>query len=88
MRALISARAERGQVRQAVDESDLLMLVVDAKAGLHPSDSRVVDLLREARKPWILVANKVDDPASTEFFEFYELGAGDPVPVSAINGKN
>jgi GTP-binding protein len=76
------------QVRQAIDESDLLMLVVDAKAGLHPSDSRVVDLLREARKPWVLVANKVDDPASTDFFEFYELGAGDPVPVSAINGKN
>jgi GTP-binding protein len=64
------------------------MLVVDAKIGLHPSDSRVVDLLREARKPWILVANKVDDPSTTDFYEFYELGAGDPVPVSAINGKN
>ncbi len=76
------------QVLQAIDESDLLMLVVDAKAGLHPSDSRVVDLLREARKPWVLVANKVDDPASTDFYEFYELGAGDPVPVSALNGKN
>ncbi len=76
------------QVLQAIDESDLLMLVVDAKTGLHPSDTRVVELLREARKPWVLVANKVDDPASTDFYEFYELGAGDPVPVSAINGKN
>jgi GTPase len=76
------------QVLQAIDESDLLMLVVDAKIGLHPSDSRVVDLLRESRKPWVLVANKVDDPATTDFYEFYELGAGDPVPVSAINGKN
>ncbi len=76
------------QVMQAIEESDLLMLVVDAKHGLHPSDSRVVALLRESRKPWVLVANKVDDPATTDFYEFYELGAGDPIPVSAVNGKN
>src|SRR5687768_883105 len=76
------------QVIEAIDEADLLMLVVDAKAGLHPSDYRVVDLLRESRKPWLLVANKVDDPASTDYYEFYQLGAGDPIPVSAQNGKN
>ena len=76
------------QVLQAVAEADLLLFVVDAKAGLHPSDARVVDMLRESRKPWVLVANKVDDPASTDFYEFYSLGAGDPVPVSAQNGKN
>src|SRR6476469_6894135 len=76
------------QVRQAIEEADLLMLVVDAKAGLHPSDARVVDLLRESRKPWVLVANKVDDPTSTDFYEFYALGAGDVIPVSAVNGKN
>ncbi len=78
----------RRQVLQAIDEADLLLLVVDAKIGLHPSDARVVDLLRDARKPWLLVANKVDDPASTDFYEFYSLGAGDPIPVSAVNGKN
>jgi GTP-binding protein len=78
----------RRQVLQAIDEADLLLLVVDAKSGLHPSDQRVVDLLRESRKPWLLVANKVDDPRSTDFYEFYELGAGDPLPVSATNGKN
>ena len=76
------------QVMEAIGESDLLMLVVDAKNGLHPSDSRVVELLRESRKPWVLIANKVDDPSTTDFYEFYELGAGDPVPVSAVNGKN
>jgi GTP-binding protein len=76
------------QVAMAIEEADLLLLVVDAKAGLHPSDSRVVEMLRDARKPWVLVANKVDDPATTDFYEFYELGAGDPVPVSAANGKN
>jgi GTP-binding protein len=78
----------RRQVLEAIAEADLLLLVVDAITGLHPSDSRVVDLLRESGKPWVLVANKVDDPASTDFYEFYGLGAGDPVPVSAQNGKN
>lgn len=80
--------AIRRQVREAIAEADLMLLTVDAKAGLHPSDARIVDLLRHSRKPWLLVANKVDDPKTTDFFEFYNLGAGDPLPVSAVNGKN
>lgn len=76
------------QVLEAIGEADLLLFVVDAIAGLHPSDFRVMELLREAGKPWVLIANKVDDPATTDFYEFYGLGAGDPVPVSAQNGKN
>jgi GTP-binding protein len=78
----------RRQVDQAIAEADLLLLVVDAKAGVHPMDAYVVELLREAQKPWLLVANKADDPRATDFYEFYQLGAGDPIPVSAINGKN
>ena len=77
----------RRQVVEAIEEADLLMLVTDAKTGLHPSDHRVVDLLRDSGKPFLLVANKVDDPRSTDFYEFYSLGVGDPVPVSANNGK-
>ncbi|MFL5574420.1 MAG: ribosome biogenesis GTPase Der [Gemmatimonadaceae bacterium] len=77
----------RNQVLEAIGEADLLLLIVDAKIGVHPSDARVVDLLRDSRKPWLLVANKVDDPRSTDFYEFYRLGAGDPLPVSANNGK-
>jgi GTP-binding protein len=73
---------------EAIGEADLLLMVVDAKTGLHPSDSRVLELLRDSEKPWLLVANKVDDPQSTDYYEFYSLGAGDPVPVSAVNGKN
>jgi GTPase len=80
--------AIRNQVLQAIDEADLLLFVVDAKTGLQPSDARILELLRAQRKPWLLVANKVDDPASVDFYEFYELGAGDPIPVSAANGKN
>jgi len=78
----------RKQVDQAIAEADLLLLVVDAKVGVHPMDARVVDMLREAEKPWLLVANKADDPRSTDYYEFYRLGAGEPIPVSAINGKN
>jgi len=79
--------AIRRQVEQAIAEADLMLLMVDAKAGLHPSDARLVDMIRAAKKPWMLIANKVDDPKSTDYFEFFNLGAGDPVPVSATNGK-
>ena len=76
----------RKQVVQAIGEADLVVFVADAKVGAHPSDARVVDLLRDAGKPWLLVANKVDNPQSTDFYEMYRLGAGDPIPVSAANG--
>ncbi len=78
----------RKQVLEAIGEADLLLMTLDAKVGVHPSDARVVELLRESGKPWLVVANKVDDPASTDYYEFYSLGAGDPQPVSAQNGKN
>jgi len=77
----------RKQVRQAIAEADLLLVVLDAQVGVHPSDARVVDLLRESGKPWLVVANKVDDPRSTDYYEFYKLGAGQPIPVSAQSGK-
>jgi GTP-binding protein len=80
--------AIRNQVKEAIAEADLMLLTVDAIAGLHPSDARIVDLLRNSRKPWVLVANKADDPKKTDFYEFFNLGAGDPIPVSAVNGKN
>lgn len=78
----------RKQVAQAIEEADLLLFVLDAKVGLHPSDARIAELLRQSGKPWVVVANKVDDPRETDYYEFYRLGAGDPQPVSATNGKN
>ncbi len=77
----------RKQVMQAIEEADMLLLVVDSKVGVHPSDARLVDILRQARKPWMIVANKVDLPESTDWYEFYRLGAGDVFPLSAQNGK-
>ncbi len=78
----------RKQVATAVEEADMLLFIVDAQVGVHPSDSRVAEMLRTTGKPWMLVANKVDDPSRTEYYDFYQLGAGDPYPVSANNGKN
>jgi GTP-binding protein len=81
-------REIRGQVATAIEEADMMLFVVDANAGLHPSDHRVAEMIRTTGKPWMLVANKVDDPSRVDFYEFYNLGAGDPYPVSAQNGKN
>jgi GTP-binding protein len=76
----------RRQVEQAIAEADVLLFVVDAQQGVHPSDSRIADMLRTSGKPWLLVANKVDKPQSTDYYEFFSLGAGEPLPVSAVNG--
>jgi len=77
----------RRQVDEAIGEADLLLFIVDAKVGLHPADHNVAELLRTSRKPWMIVANKVDDPRASDYFEFYALGASEVYPVSAINGK-
>ena len=76
----------RWQVDLAMAESDILLFVVDTIAGTHPSDAHIAEMLRGSGKPWILVANKSDKPQATDFYEFYNLGAGDPLPVSATNG--
>jgi GTP-binding protein len=81
-------REIRAQVATAIEEADMMLFIVDANAGLHPSDHRVAEMIRATGKPWLLVANKVDDPSRVDFYEFYNLGAGDPFPVSAQNGKN
>jgi GTP-binding protein len=78
----------RAQVESAIDEADLLLFVVDVKAGITAADHEVADMLRRSRKPTILVANKADNQrrADESTSEFYELGLGDPVAVSAVNG--
>jgi GTPase len=78
----------RRQVDVAIGEADLLLFIVDARAGLHPADFNVAEVLRNSQKPWLLVANKVDDPRDTDFYEFYQLGVEEVFPVSAMNGKN
>ena len=82
-------RAVRAQVETAIAESDLLLFVVDVASGVHPADLEIARLLRKSQRPIILVANKADQlPEDTRHLAFYELGLGDPFPVSAAVGKN
>jgi GTP-binding protein len=75
------------QAREAVAEADLVLFVVDARAGVTPGDEEVAQILREARKPVVVLANKIDDPRQeTLALELHRLGLGDPVPVSALHG--
>jgi GTP-binding protein len=80
-------RAVVEQAREAVEEADLVLFVVDARAGITPGDEEVAEILRRARKPVLLLANKIDDPAQDVLaLEFHRLGLGDPFPVSAVHG--
>jgi GTPase len=75
------------QARRAVEEADLVLFVTDVRAGVTPGDEEIAGILRRARKPVIVVANKVDDPqGETAALEFHRLGLADPVPVSAMHG--
>jgi GTPase len=75
------------QAREAVDEADLVLLVVDAKAGVTPGDEELAEILRRSRRPVLVLANKLDNPRrDAEALEFHRLGLGDPIPLSALHG--
>lgn len=82
-------RAIRSQVEAAVAESDVLLLLVDVAEGVHPADLEIAQYLRGVHRPVLLVANKADHiPDDQRHLAFYELGLGDPFPVSAAIGKS
>ncbi len=75
------------QARRAVEEADLVLFVTDARVGVTPGDEEIAEILRRARKPVIVVANKVDDPQGESLaVEFHRLGLGEPVAISAMHG--
>jgi GTP-binding protein len=81
------ARSVVEQARIAVADADLVLLVVDAQAGVTPGDEELAALLRRAATPVLVLANKIDDPArDTDAVEFHRLGLGEPVPISALHG--
>lgn len=82
-------QAIRRQVDFAIAEADLILLVVDGKGGPHPIDSAIADRLRPVGRPLLLAVNKLDDHLrhGNDHLVFYELGAGDPLPVSAAVGS-
>lgn len=76
------------QAKLAIEEADVIWFVVDAREGLHPLDQEIADILRKTKKPLILVGNKADtyDPALAS--DFYALGFGPPLLISAEHALN
>lgn len=82
---ILSQMREQAQI--AIDTADVIIFIVDVRQGLVDSDSKVADMLRKSKKPVVLAVNKVDSfqKFGNDVYEFYNLGIGDPVPVSAAS---
>ena len=82
---ILSQMREQAQI--AIDTADVIIFITDVKQGLVDADSKVADMLRRSGKPVILVVNKVDnfDKYMADVYEFYNLGIGDPIPISAAS---
>ncbi len=80
---ILSQMREQAQI--AIDTADVIIFLVDVRQGLTDADSKVADMLRRSGKPVVLVVNKVDsfEKFMPDVYEFYNLGIGDPVPVSS-----
>ena len=78
----------REQAQIAIDNADVIIFVTDIKTGLTASDQEVASMLQRSRKPIVLAVNKMDSVGAVDpdFYEFYNLGLGDPVAVSAVHG--
>lgn len=80
-------RSMREQAEMAIEMADVVMFVVDVRQGLVDADYQVADMLRKARKDVVLVVNKVDnfDKMEADVYEFYNLGIGEPYPISSVS---
>ena len=75
----------RDQAQIAIDTADVIIFITDVRQGLVDADSKVADMLRRSGKPVVLTVNKVDNfnKFMADVYEFYNLGIGDPIPISA-----
>ena len=78
----------REQAQIAIDNATVIVLVVDSKTGMTAADQEVANMLQRSKKPIVLAVNKMDSTGTVdpEFYEFYNLGLGDPIAVSAVHG--
>ncbi len=78
------------QAQIAIHEADCVLFLVDAREGLNPVDEEIAQLLRKSGKPVLLLVNKADNPQQweTQRAEFFRLGLGEPIPISAIHGHH
>lgn len=85
----IFTREVKLQAELAIEEADVIIFVVDAKEGISSEDEQLAILLRKSKKSLVLAANKVENfQKQLEYYEFYKLGLGEPIPVSAMHGMN
>ena len=77
----------RAQAQIAIDTTDVIIFLTDVRQGMQDADTKVADMLRRSRKPVILAVNKVDSfqKFMADVYEFYNLGIGDPIPISAAS---
>ena len=82
---ILSQMREQAQI--AIDTADVIVFITDVRQGLVDADSKVADMLRRSGKPVVLVVNKVDSfqKLMPDVYEFYNLGIGDPIPISAAS---
>ena len=82
---ILSQMREQAQI--AIDTADVILFLVDVRQGLQDADAKVADILRRSEKPVVLVVNKVDhfEKFMPDVYEFYNLGIGDPLPISAAS---
>ena len=79
----------RQQAQIAMEEADVILFLVDGRAGLTAQDEEVAHVLRRTKKPIVLGVNKIDSPQrEVDIYDFYNLGLGDPIPLSASNLMN
>jgi GTP-binding protein len=77
------------QAQLAIEDADVILFVVDGKTGITPDDEAVAQLLRKSSKPIVLAVNKIENfDQQDRVYEFYKLGLGDPIPISAAHGMN
>jgi GTP-binding protein len=78
----------RMQAEEAIREADVIVLVLDSQSGITGADEEVAGFLRQTKKPLLLAANKAENPArQMDATEFYRLGLGEPIPISALHGE-
>ncbi|MDU1854875.1 MAG: GTPase, partial [Clostridium baratii] len=83
----IIVKQMRRQANIAIETADVIVFIVDGKEGLTPADREVASMLRKSKKPVVLVVNKIDSLKEEDnAWEFYNLGIGDPITISAAQG--
>ena len=84
----ILLQSMRSQAQLAIDTADVIIFVTDAKSGMTDADVEVANMLRKSHKPVVVAVNKLDNMLDiTAMYEFYSLGLGDPMPISAEQGQ-